>query len=328
MAGEMALKSDRNLFCSASVNFELAKAVSITTVVIGHFFSSFPWAVVTVALCIFGFSPAYFTDKKYAEGVLYGYWTNKFKRLFFRVIVINLFLIFLLLIKGKQGIFSWHSIVHLFGASGFLNWFHVANKSPLGNGLWFFTLLLVFYIAYPFLRKTPPILINYYNLLLCYLLLFTMQFFYPMGHMLWVTSFSFISGIFFCRKKIKFSLIQFCVVIFPLLFCILLFKYIKIKNGNLIIISAFSVLSSVLLLNLQLKIPQFVSSFSLFINNHMVEIYFIHGYLFYRPFSSQLINFFLSVLLITIVAYLLLKASVSIQKLVLRNYENSPHTRS
>ena len=89
----MALKNDQRFVCSVSANFELAKAVAIFTVVAGHFYGPSSWPLVTVALCIFGFSSAYFTDKKYAEGDLDGYWKNKFKRLFFRVIIINLFLI-------------------------------------------------------------------------------------------------------------------------------------------------------------------------------------------------------------------------------------------
>lgn len=321
----MALKNDQKFSCSVSANFELAKAVSIFTVVAGHFYGPSSWPLVTVALCIFGFSSAYFTDKKYAEGNLKGYWTNKFKRLFFRVIIINLFLIILLLIKDKEGLFSWQSVVHFFGATGLLNWFHVVDNSPLGDGLWFFTLLLIFYSLYPFFKRIPVNFINYYNLLFCYLLICVMQYTHPMGHMLWVTIFSFIAGIFSLRKNSKISILQFFVMVFILY---LIYKFVKIKNINIYVISIFSSALCVFIVNFKLKLPEFVISISKFVNSHMVEIYFIHGYVFYRPFSNQLINFFVSVFLILSAAYLLLKTSVSTQKLVMRIYENSPHTRS
>lgn len=319
----MALKNIPKVSCFVSANFELAKAVSIFTVVAGHFYGPSSWPLVTVALCVFGFSSAYFTDKKYAEGNLDGYWTNKFKRLFFRVILINLFLIILLLIKNQEGLFSWYSVVHFLGATGFLNWFHVVDKSPLGDGLWFFTLLLIFYSLYPLFRRIPINFINYYNLLIFYLFICIMQLIYPMGHMLWITIFSFIAGIFFLRNKSKISISGFLILIFTLF---IIYKFVKIKNLNVYLISIFSSALCVFIVNLKLKLPKFLFSITKFINSHMVEIYFIHGYLFYRPFSYQLINFFVSVFLILSAAYLLLKTSVSTQKLVRHIHENSPHT--
>ena len=56
--------------------------------------------------------------------------------------------------------------------------------------------------------------------------------------MLWLTSFSFVSGVFFFRKKSKISILQFCTII---LFLFLIFKFIKIKNINLFIISVYSI---------------------------------------------------------------------------------------
>ncbi len=36
--------------------------------------------------------------------------------------------------------------------TGFLNWLDIENNSPFGAGMWFLTLLLIFYAFFPFLR--------------------------------------------------------------------------------------------------------------------------------------------------------------------------------
>ena len=56
--------------------------------------------------------------------------------------------------KGRH-IFNWQSLLGVFGLSGWLNWLYLPpNPSPFGAGLWYFTLLLLFYLGYPLLTRS------------------------------------------------------------------------------------------------------------------------------------------------------------------------------
>lgn len=43
--------------------------------------------------------------------------------------------------------------MHAVGLAGFLNWAAIPNQGALGAGLWLFTLLLIYYLAYPYLVR-------------------------------------------------------------------------------------------------------------------------------------------------------------------------------
>lgn len=112
------------------------------------------WVPVTIGLLVFSFSSGYFTSLKYNGNFSKKeFWLKKARRLGVNLAVINVFLLILFLIQGRSGIWTWHTIVSLLGLNGFLNWFYIRNLSPFGAGMWFFTLLLVFYLAYPVLEQ-------------------------------------------------------------------------------------------------------------------------------------------------------------------------------
>ena len=142
------------LGASISLNFSIAKVVAIFTVLVGHWFTpSILWIPVTVGLFIFAFSSGYFTSRRYGtEFDIRRFWRKKLERLGIRYWVVLGFLAVVVLWRGGT-LFHWQTLVHLFGLSGVLNWMGIPNRSGLGAGLWFFTLLLLFYLAYPFLAK-------------------------------------------------------------------------------------------------------------------------------------------------------------------------------
>src|SRR5471032_2893628 len=151
----MMKNSSNALDARVSLNFSVAKVVAIFTVLLGHWFSpSILWIPVTIGLFIFAYSSGYFTARIYGARLdIRRFWVNKLERLGIRYWVTLGFLDVVVMIRGGR-LFHWHTLVHLFGLSGVLNWLDIHNRSGLGAGLWFFTLLLVFYLVYPCLPSS------------------------------------------------------------------------------------------------------------------------------------------------------------------------------
>ncbi|MGI6656412.1 MAG: acyltransferase family protein [Desulfobulbus sp.] len=321
-----------------SKNFSFAKSAALLLVLLGHFdklenlFGHFinegSWILVTFGLCVFGFSSAYFTGKKYSNGNFTGYWKNKFTRLFVRVIVIQIFLFIFLFFSRGDSVFCWHSLVHFFGGTGFLNWFHIKDQSPMGNGLWFFTLLLIFYALYPFLISIHEKYYSIWIYMLLYILTFLLQSFFPMGHMLWLTAFAFLSGIFFAKThnvlfvKLLMALSLLCMPTF------LALNFLQIKSFNFIIISIISIGCCLYCIYFYFSFERFFRNAVSFINKHMLEIYFIHSYLYIYFFGNDFINIFSSFLLFASTAWILSKISSFFQNIIEKKIRNAPCIRA
>ncbi len=136
-----------------SENFSIAKLLSILMVATGHYFEgTILWVPVTVGLFIFAFSSGYFSANRYDEKIKWrNFWGNKVRRLLPSLMVVNLFLLALFLVEARNGLLTFHTLLAWFGLSGILDWLGIHNQSPFGNGLWFFTVLLIFYLVYPLL---------------------------------------------------------------------------------------------------------------------------------------------------------------------------------
>lgn len=188
----------------------MAKVLSIFTVVLGHshLLPVNIWVTVTIGLLVFSFSSGYFTSLKYnGDFSKKEFWLKKAKRLGVNLIVINVFLLILFLIQGRSGIWTWHTIVNMLGLNGFLNWFYIQNLSPFGAGLWFFTLLLVFYLTYPVLEWiNRNKIISYLFVVFFVIVAFYLQKYIVYGHALWLTACGFVTGVFCARNDINISL--------------------------------------------------------------------------------------------------------------------------
>lgn len=193
-----------------SKNISAAKGVAALTVMLGHY-ASIPnfWVVVTVGLLIFTISSGYFTWQRYhREFSWLHYWRGKAVRLGSRLIIIELFLFCLFLVEGRDGLWSWHTIVNLAGLNGFLNWFHIPNSSPYGAGMWFLTLLLIFYAVYPFLEQFYRLNSSSLAVTICGVLcLFVLNRTMVYGHALWLTAAGFLVGIFLAQRHVRLPVI-------------------------------------------------------------------------------------------------------------------------
>lgn len=178
-----------------SRNFATAKVLAILLVATGHFFADSPlWLAASIGLFVFGFSSGYFSAQKYGGRFQAGpFWAAKGRRLLLSLLVLNAVLLALFLVQGRDGLLSWQTLLAMVGLSGWLDWLGQPNPSPFGQGLWFLTLLLLYYAAFPLIDRPcrqHPAQVGLVALALTTLLQATV----PMSHMLWMTVAAFLCG--------------------------------------------------------------------------------------------------------------------------------------
>lgn len=192
-------------FQDISYTFSIAKLAAILTIFTAHYFGGMGWVPATVALFIMAWSSGFFTACKYmGEFNLARFWRAKIERLGYRLLIVDIFLCSLLLLRQQSGLWSWQTIWALLGLNGFLHWFNIPNPSPLGAGLWFLTLLWLFYLVYPVLerfnRKRAPAIIFIATALVVSMKLYHWN---RLDHMLWMTLFAFLFGVFSARYRLR-----------------------------------------------------------------------------------------------------------------------------
>jgi hypothetical protein len=312
-----------NTVPNVSLNFSIAKVIAIFTVVAGHWFTgTILWIPVTFGLFIFAFSSAYFTSKAYGTKIdRQRFWRKKLERLGLRFWVILSFLSLILLATGKP-VLHWHSLVHFLGLSGVLNWFAIPNRSTLGAGLWFFTLLLLFYIAYPYLVKISE---KRANASLIALTASTAALFLEMkvkvGHELWLTALGFVLGIVYGLHEPKVSQ-RSAIFLSGLFFVSLLLVnlFSSYKQFNPILILATSISLSVWVSKVRLPVSGAAQKIAK-MDIYLLEIFLIHTYLFIHISGNTIVDFLISVLLIVMVAIALNRVVVRLSSIVFTHQE-------
>ncbi len=293
-----------------SFNFAVAKVVAILLVVAGHYFGGpLIWAPVTVGLFVFAYSSAMFTARKYRGSFALGtFWHSKLLRLGGRFLLTQVFLIVLLWWQGASGILHWHTLVHLSGQSGWLNWLGVVDQSPLGMGLWFFTLLLIFYASFPLLARalSSPVQARVLALAVLIASLWLSRT-AVVGHALWITAAAFFVGVCCGMHPLPGRAWQWgCIGGAGVLLLAVLNFALGVKSFNL------ELLLLVCLCAVQWlergEVPGIFAP-ALLLSPLLLEIYFVHMYLFVRLSASPWLGFVLSLLLITAVSWILARGA-------------------
>lgn len=285
---------------TVSRNFETAKVAAILAVTCGHFLPyAWLWIVASIALCLFGFASGYFTALIYGSSPQpLAFVRNKLRRLGPDLLAINLLLLALFLWQGQAHIFSWQSLLGVFGLSGWLNWLYLPNPSPFGAGLWYFTLLLLFYLGYPLLtrllRGGPAGSLALFALLLLALLLSERV---RYGHMLWFTAFSFCFGVAHANQRWqggwKHSLLLLTALLSGFVLAWWLFGA---PLKGLLLVGLASLLAIQLLLSVAL--PDWLHAPFRPFGACVLEIYFLHTYLFVHPSGMPIPDLLASLALI------------------------------
>lgn len=263
-----------------SSNYSTAKAWSILVVVVGHFLPETQiWAAAQLALFVFAFASAFFTSTRYPEVRDIGaFWQKKVARLGLPLLVINLFLCLVFILKSTPGVFSWHTPLALIGLSGFYDWLGIRNQSPFGYGLWFLTLLLLFYGLYPWLsavvRLRPRTTLASFGALCV-----AGMHWAPMPYALWPTLFGFAYGLYVSSRAPEYRMSPPVLgALTTLLLLLLVVSLSGMKWATPYLLVALSVLLVHLLL--QRPLPRFLVTWSIPFQACVLEIYVIHTYLF------------------------------------------------
>jgi len=302
--------------------FDILKVFSMFFVFLAHFVGAvYPeipiWLLASFALFIFGFSSAYFTSEKYFGNFsLKQYFGNKIKRLYVGLAVIFVFLGLLFFVEGRQNIFSFQSLMQYLGFGGILNWFSIENTSPFGAGMWFITLLLIFYLLFPILNRFIAGKIQTWTFMVLGIICLYVwsMFFYP-GTSLFLTASAFILGFGFSRLKLKLSsghalyLALLSVAFFGVY---AFFVLIKFKQFNFFF-QFFMYLCAMLFL---LRVPLIIKLFNpiSFLSMCLLEFYLIAPYLSFHLFNHLIVDLLFSIAIILPVSLALASISKRISK--------------
>lgn len=303
-----------------SFNFAVAKVVAILLVVTGHFFDgSLLWIPVTVGLFVFAYSSAFFTTKKYAvDFEQKAFWANKIGRLAIPFWVTQGFLLLLFLATGRDGIWTWQTVVHWLGQSGWLNWFAISNASPFGSGLWFFTLLLVFYLLYPLLLRWHEVPARAHislPIVLATALLLDQS--VNVGHKLWLTAFAFWFGVYAARYPVGGAARVWLVIGVGSVFGMLSANLFGVKYLNTLLLVSMSA-AAVLWIE-RARLSRAFLTWLLFLSPATLEIYLVHTYLFVDMNLAAPLRFLLSISLILGISVALSRLTSLIQKTTIKD---------
>lgn len=304
---------------SISFNFSVFKVLSILCVASSHWptVRNLPmWIPSSIGLVIFSFSSGLFTTQIYGIDVnVQAFWRKKFERLLVRYWFLLAFLSVILLIEGKT-VFHWHSLIHVFGLSGFLN-LYGPSTSSLGAGLWFFTLLLLFYLAYPYLARLAAASGGDFMVPM----LITLFFFYlndavVLPFSLWLTALGFVLGVFLgmygTRVPARVSLAIALISLVILFLNNFVFGY-KAANGSLVGVACITTNLWLMRARLpQWKVLRALATLETF----LLEIFVIHTYLFIHPTGIAALDFTITMSLIIVVAWILNIVGSKLVKLI------------
>jgi hypothetical protein len=292
----------------ASFGYSLFKVLSILVVASGHWFTRSPvplWIPTVVGLFIFAFSSALFTTRIYgAELDVKAFWRKKLQRLLVRYWFLMAFLALLMVALG-QPVFHWHSLIHVFGLSGLLNVFG-HNRSALGAGLWFFTLLLLFYVSYPYLVRMfaaagPRLLLP----LAITAVFVVLDREIHLGFSLWLTTLGFILGVFAGRYGTRVAPgLSLFLAVGTLALMMALNVKLDYKAANSALLALVCISTNLWLM--KARIPQWQPLRLLAsLENCLLEIFIIHTYLFIHPTGREGLDFVVSLALIIATAWML-----------------------
>ncbi|ALK95184.1 hypothetical protein AB595_27420 [Massilia sp. WF1] len=302
-----------------SFNYSLFKVLSILMVVTSHWFSNLPlWLPTTVGLFIFAFSSALFTTHGYSgQFDVTAFWRKKLRRLLVRYWFLLFFVSVLVLIEGRT-LFHWHSLIHVFGLSAFLDLFS-HNRSGLGKGLWFFTVLLLFYIVFPYLAKLCAASGKdfFLPLVVTALFMFLNLHILP-GFALWLTMLGFFLGVYVGMYGTEVSSrLSLTLALGSMLAIFVLNVAFGYKEATQWLVLLVCI--SINLWILKAHLPQWRPLVALAtLETCLLEIFIIHSYFFVHPSGNTVLDFLASLSLIIVLAWILNFAGSKLVRLIFK----------
>lgn len=139
------------------VGFDFIRTFSIFLIFMGHILNKQSQNDIVLliersispglTMSVLGFISGYLLTSKY--DVFNGsFYVKRFSRIYCSLIVC-LSLITILHLILSYDVINQHSIIHFMGLSFFMELFQITNKSSLGGGLWFITVIVMMYLLLP-----------------------------------------------------------------------------------------------------------------------------------------------------------------------------------
>jgi surface polysaccharide O-acyltransferase-like enzyme len=291
-----------------STNISAAKGGAALIVMAGHIGTGIPnyWVVVTVGLLVFSISSGYFTWLRYHDNFQWQrFWRRKVARLIPRLLVIELFLFVLFLAQGREDLWSWDTALYIFpGLPGFLAWFHIPNQSPYGLGMWYLSLLLIFYTVYPLLERLYRRIGSFTATAGGILCLFALHNTVLYGHALWLTAAGFLVGIFLSSRQMRLPAVtaggMAAATAIGMVVSHAIFKFDAANFFFILTIAAGGILFL-----FEIELPEIVTHVGGWLSGVLLEIYLLHPYLQVNPTGIYRLDQGISVAIVLLVAWLL-----------------------
>jgi hypothetical protein len=288
---------------AVSFNYSVAKVAAIFMVLLGHWFGGLLWIPVTYGLFLFAFSSGFFTMRIYGARIdRPKFWRKKLERLGLRFWVILSVLAVIVAMQGKT-ILHWHTLVHFAGLSGVLNWIPVHNQSGLGGGLWFFTLLLIFYLAYPYLALMRGSCLGTAAVVVASVVAaIWLEETVKVGHELWLTALGFILGVAYAAHEVRIRpLLCAAVATLSSLAMLGLNTLGGYKELNTVLITLTSVSLAIWLVHAELPRTALTRLIARF-DKYLLEIFLMHTYLFVHITGNSLADLAITLVLVVLVS--------------------------
>jgi surface polysaccharide O-acyltransferase-like enzyme len=183
------------------------------------------------------------------------------------------------------------------GFQGFLNWFYLPNPSPFGGGMWFFTLLLIFYGVYPFLAVAFRQRAIAYAMVAAWIVVaFWLHHHVIYGHVLWLATCGFALGMLFARHPLRMGCGAAAAGVVAVTVAAAVANRAGVKGPNFLFLLGFFAFG--ILLWHELTLPAWVHRTLAPLRGCLLEIYLIHSALFVHPIGNLWADFAASLALV------------------------------
>lgn len=307
-----------------SKNMSVIKFFAIIAIIFGHYWNvhlvpiplmSHWWVISAVGLLIFSISSGFFTSTRYKDSYEFkSFWIKKLYRIGIPFTIVNILLLILFLIEKKDNILSIQTVASWLGIHGIWTWLKIPQVGPYGAGLWFMTVLLIFYFIYPlleYLNRKKTISFVFSGLTVLLLLIF--DHYFPLGYTLWLTITGFPVGIWMANNEISYSrLFIVSVLILTLIMMIILkfFFHVKLFSSLFMLIISYTAVEICKFMVL----PSIIYRIFLPLSTWVITMYIVHMYLFVSPTGYFSIDWLMTLSLIFCVSFVVDQLSKKIEE--------------
>ncbi len=101
-----------------------------------------------LTMSLLGFISGYLLTRKYQKSYDGRFYIKRFSRIYSSIFICLTTVVIMHIMLGYD-VINQHSIIHYMGLSFFIELLQVENKSSIGSGLWFITIIIFMYLLLP-----------------------------------------------------------------------------------------------------------------------------------------------------------------------------------